>query len=133
MAVMQGIAEVVLSVRDLDRSVQFYRDILGLKVISPEGMRGAVFFQVGEDQEVPHQLVLTSLPKDAPTFPTERAQRLMRHYAIEIAPEAFESERERLQGLGLEVRYGEHPFLPLKALYVDDTDGNEIELVARRD
>ena len=133
MAAVRGLAEVVLSVRDLDRSIQFYRDVLGLKVISPAGMKGAVFFQVGEDQGVPHQLVLATLPKDAPEFPSERTQRLMRHYAIEVTPESFESERERLQGLGLDVRYGEHPFLPLKALYVDDPDGNEIELVARKD
>jgi hypothetical protein len=30
--------------------------------------------------------------------------------------------------LGCEVRTGEHPFLPLKALYVDDPDGYHIEL-----
>jgi catechol-2,3-dioxygenase len=28
------------------------------------------------------------------------------------------------------VRTGQHPFLPVEAIYVDDPDGNEVELVA---
>lgn len=130
---IRGLAEVVLSVRDLERALHFYRDILGLRVISPPDMKGAVFLQVGPTGEgVPHQLVLAPLPHDAPEFPSERAHRQLRHFAIELAPEAFESERARLQRLNVQVRFGEHPFLPLHALYVDDPDGNEIELVARR-
>ena len=132
MTAVRGLAEVVLSVRDLESSVRFYRDVLGLPVISPDGQPGAVYFGIGDTGAVQHQLVLAPTPPDAPEFPAARAHRVMRHYAIEIAPDAFESEHRRLQTLGLEVRTGEHPFLPLKALYVDDPDGNEIELVARK-
>jgi hypothetical protein len=49
-----------------------------------------------------------------------------------VAPEDFETERTRLEGLGLEVRFGEHPFLPLKGMYIDDPDGNEVELISAR-
>jgi hypothetical protein len=35
-----------------------------------------------------------------------------------------------LQTLGFDVRFGEHPFLALKGMYVDDPDGNEVELIA---
>ena len=35
---------------------------------------------------------------------------------IELAQEEFESERDRLQDLGFEVRFSEHPFLPLKGI-----------------
>jgi hypothetical protein len=31
--------------------------------------------------------------------------------------------------MGFAVRFGEHPFLPLKGMYVDDPDGNEVELM----
>lgn len=132
MAAIRGLAEVVLSVRDLEKSVRFYRDVLGLPIISPAGSRGAVFFGVGDTGVVQHQIVLAPAPPGTPEFPTTRLHRVMPHYAIEIAPESFESERRRLESLGLEVRTGEHPFLPLKALYVDDPDGNEIELVTRQ-
>ncbi len=132
MTAVRGLAEVVLSVRDLETSVRFYRDVLGLPIISPDGLPGAVFFGVGDTGAVQHQLVLALAPSGTPEFPTTRAHRLMRHYAIEIAPDAFETERQRLHNLGVEVRTGEHPFLPLKALYIDDPDGNEIELVTRK-
>ncbi len=132
MSNLRGLAEVVLSVRDLDKSLRFYQDALGLQVISPPALKGAVFLQVGGAQDIPHQLVLAPLPEGSPAFPRERVQMQVRHYAIELDSGAFENERERLQGLGLEVRYGEHPFLPLRSLYIDDPDGNEIELVARQ-
>jgi len=37
-----------------------------------------------------------------------------------------------LEGLGIQPRFGEHPFLPLKGMYIDDPDGNEVEIIARR-
>jgi hypothetical protein len=51
---------------------------------------------------------------------------------LELAAEHFEAERSRLEGLGYEVRLREHPFLPLKGIYLDDPDGNEVELIASR-
>jgi catechol 2,3-dioxygenase-like lactoylglutathione lyase family enzyme len=70
-----------------------------------------------------------ALPQGAPAFPTERAATL-HHIGIELAPEDFETESDRFQSMGFEVRFGEHPFLPLKGMYVDDPDGNEVELIA---
>ena len=61
-----SLAEVVLTVRDLEAAVRFYRDTLGLTVISPEGARGAVFLRVGDDQVVPHQLVLAPASSGTP-------------------------------------------------------------------
>ena len=133
MAGVRGLAEIVLFVRDLARSLSFYRDTLGLRVISPGGMRGAAFLQVGDATDgVPQQVVLVQRPADAPEFPSERAHRNVHHIGIELAPAEFESERKRLQEMGLGVRTGDHPFLPVQAFYVDDPDGNEIELVARK-
>lgn len=128
-----GLSEVVLSVREVQRAVAFYRDVLGLRVISPPELKGPVYLQVGEpDGRVHHQIVLAPLPPDAPDFPAERTHKQLRHFAIEVAPGSLDAERERLQALGLQVRTGEHPFLPLRAIYIDDPDGNEIELVTRK-
>jgi catechol 2,3-dioxygenase len=132
MAAIRGLAEVVLLVRDLDKSLAFYRDILGLTVISPPEMKPAAFLEVGTSHGgVPQQIVLVRRPADAPALP-DRMQRGLHHIGIEIEPGALEGERERLQSLGFEVRTGEHPFLPVEAIYIDDPDGNEVELVAAR-
>ena len=133
MGKIRGLTEVVISVHDMEKSLNFYRDILGLMVMSPPDFRGAVFLQVSEHHDtVPQQLVLVPLPEGTDAFPTERVRRPLHHLGLEVAREDFESERERLQGLGLDVRFGEHPFLPLKGMYLDDPDGNEVELIAMR-
>ena len=133
MAKIRGLAEVVISVHDMQKSLNFYRDILGLMVMSPPDFRGAVFLRISQEPDtVPQQLVLVPLPEGTDAFPTERVRRPLHHLGIEVAREDFESERERLQGLGFDVRSGEHPFLPLKGMYLDDPDGNEVELIAMK-
>jgi len=130
---IRGLTEVVVSVHDMEKSLNFYRDILGLMVMSPPDFRGAVFLRVGQETDtVPQQLVLVPLPEGTDAFPTERVRRSLHHLGMEVAREDFESERERLQGLGFDVRLGEHPFLPVKGMYLDDPDGNEIELIAMK-
>jgi len=131
MSEIRGLTEVVIWVHNLEKSLHFYRDLLGLTVMSPPDFRGAVFLQAGQSQVgAPQQIVLVPLPQDAPAFPGERTQRPLHHIGIELAPEDFEAESDRLQSLGFEVRFGDHPFLALKGMYVDDPDGNEVELIA---
>ena len=133
MAKIRGLTEVVISVHDMEKSLNFYRDILGLIVMSPPDFRGAVFLRLSQEADtVPQQLVLVPLPEGTDTFPNERVRRPLHHFGMEIAGGDFESESERLQGLGFDVRFGNHPFLPLKGMYLDDPDGNEIELIATK-
>jgi catechol 2,3-dioxygenase-like lactoylglutathione lyase family enzyme len=58
--------------------------------------------------------------------------RALHHIGLEVAPDQYESERDRLAKLGLEIRGGQHPFLPVDAFYLDDPDGNEVEIAAWR-
>ena len=74
--------------------------------------------------------IRSALDEMAPGAPAERTQRALHHLGLELAPEEFEGERERLEGLGFDVRLGEHPFLPVRGMYIDDPDGNEVELIA---
>lgn len=132
MVTARGLAEVVLMVEDIQKAEQFYRDVLGMRVISPN-LGGPVFLQVGEDRTgVPHQIVLVPRPPDSAPLPVGGVHRNVHHIGIEIALQELEEARRRLENLGFEVRTGEHPFLPVEAIYLDDPDGNEIELVARR-
>lgn len=130
MATIRGLTELVIWVRDMEQALHFYRDVLGLSVMSPPDFRGAVFLQVGESANIPQQIVLVPLPKDAAGAPAERTERALHHLGLELAPQEFEHERERLSSLGFDVRLGEHPFLPVRGMYIDDPDGNEVELIA---
>lgn len=124
------LAEVVLLVADLERSVAFYRDQLGLTVISPAGAPAA-FLRIGPPGEgVPQQIVLVPRPPNVRAAATGKLDRDVHHLGLEVEAREWEAERRRLADLGHAIRGGEHPFLPLRAFYLDDPDGNEIEVVA---
>ena len=128
---ISGLAEVVLLVQDLEKSLRFYRDTLGLTVISPEGFHAA-FLRIGDERDgVPHQIVLVPRPHETQAGAKTKLWRDVHHIGLEVPGNQLEAERNRLSQLGLEVRGGQHPFLPVEAFYVDDPDGNEIEIVAR--
>jgi catechol 2,3-dioxygenase len=123
-----GLVEVVLLVENLDRSVEFYRDLLGLTVISPP-TAPAVFLRVGHPTDgIPQQIVLVPRP---PHMPAATGRRL-HHIGLAVPAEKYESERTRLSAAGYALRGGEHPFMPVDAFYLDDPDGNEIEIATWR-
>jgi len=128
------IAELGLRVTDLPRAVAFYQEVLGLEIVrayptivflkageldSPLGRGGHPQLLVLFDRQVQIDITLTTLD----------------HIAFEIPLEHFQAERERLQQLGLEVSEriwrGEYAWLGACSLFLDDPDGNNVELIAR--
>jgi catechol-2,3-dioxygenase len=119
-------------VRDVEQSRRFYQETLGLAVISPD-FGGPVFLRVGEaGQGVPQQIVLIPRPADAPAPPADRLQRGLHHLGLTVPHGSLHEARRQLEAQGFAVRTGEHPFLNVEAIYVDDPDGNEVELVTLR-
>jgi catechol 2,3-dioxygenase-like lactoylglutathione lyase family enzyme len=125
---IHGLAEIVLNVRDQQASLAFYHELLGLPVISPPELPN-VFLQAGPEQAgIPQMLVLVPLPADAGPF---TAPRTLHHLALAVAPEEFDALAARLEQRGYAPRGGRHPVLPSRTVYVDDPDGNEVELICR--
>lgn len=126
---IRGIAEIVLNVPDREAALRFYRDVFGLRVLSPPEQPGPVFLQAGPGQAgIPQMIVLAPLPADAPAFAPPRA---LHHLALEVAPEDFDGVQRRLHELGHATRSGRHPVIPSRTLYVDDPAGNEVEIICR--
>jgi catechol 2,3-dioxygenase-like lactoylglutathione lyase family enzyme len=124
---IRGIAEIVLNVHDQQAALRFYRDVFGLTVISPLDRPGPIFLQAGPAQVgIPQMIVLVPLPAGSAAF---AAPRTLHHLALEVAPEDFDTVQSHLQGLGYTTRTGQHPVLPSRTLYVDDPDGNEVEII----
>lgn len=129
MANISGIAEIVLHVRDREASLAFYRDALGLNVISPPEFPGPVFLKAGDGSEgIPQMIVLVSLAADAPPF---QPPSHLHHLALEVSPADFDAFTVQFESAGMEVRSGQHPVIPSRTLYIDDPDGNEVELICR--
>ncbi len=129
MSKIKGLAEIVLWVSDIDKSVNFYRDVLGLEVISPPERRSPVFLKAGEGHHgVPEMIVLVQRPTGAVAPPKPNA---LHHLALEVAPADFDREAERLTDFGYQLRSGQHPIIPSRTIYLDDPDGNEVEIICK--
>jgi catechol-2,3-dioxygenase len=131
MAKIRGIAEIVLNVRSVEASLQFYQELLGLEIISPPDFPGPVFLKAGDGAAgIPQMIVLVKLPADADAFQTPSH---LHHIALETTPEEFDAFQSRIEKSGLAIRTGKHPVIPSRTIYVDDPDGNEVELICRAD
>jgi catechol 2,3-dioxygenase-like lactoylglutathione lyase family enzyme len=130
-SVVEGLAEVVLWVRDMDKALHFYRDLFGLEVISPPELPNK-FLKAGVGAHgVPEMIVLVPHPDRNAEFPREKAKRVLHHLAFRVEGSMYDELQERFVGAGNEVRSGVHPVLKgVRTFYVDDPDGNEVECIA---
>ncbi|MFN2595063.1 MAG: VOC family protein [Actinomycetota bacterium] len=113
------IARVELRVRDIDKALSFYRDVVGLKVSEQSADRASL-----GTTEIPTFLNLTSSGVTAPADP--RATGLF-HTAIRFPTRpSLGDALARLAHAGMEIGAGDH--LVSEALYIDDPDGNGVEL-----
>lgn len=127
MGAVRGVAEIVLAVHDQERSLAFYRDVLGLRRMEAGPEVKPVFLAASTgDAPIPQMVVLVPLSPGTPEFTQPRT---LHHLALELAPEDFDSEAARLTALGYSLRSGRHPVLPSRTMYLDDPDGNEVELI----
>ena len=123
-----GISEIVLWTADKAQAVAFYRDLLGLEVISPPGLQN-VFLKAGEGKAgIPQMIVLVPKPDDIKALPSGYQ---LHHMAFELPHEEFEAQHAALVTAGYQPRPGKHPVLASRTMYVDDPDGNEVEFIAR--
>lgn len=123
-----GISEIVLWTNDKERSLQFYRDLLGLEVISPPALPN-VFLKAGEGNAgIPQMIVLVPKTEEIKAKPSGWQ---LNHLALELPEDAFDAQREAFLAAGFAPRDGKHPVLASRTMYVDDPDGNEVELICR--
>lgn len=124
----KAVLETSLYVDNLDRAIQFYERVLGLRKIDDgyfAGGRGAAF-QVGGGPSVLllFRAEVTRMRGELPAHGTTGAG----HVAFCVEPEEIETWRNRLQEAGVpiekEFAFGNHP----ASIYFRDPDGNSLEL-----
>ena len=145
-----GIAEIVLNVRNLPGMRQFYEDVLGFTLLSqachergpepdPDGEPTIAFLTI-QHTDTPlgrhgHPQLLALIDFQRHIFAKGRFDGLdsrrsaLNHLAFEIAPERYESEKERLETLGLSPRAAVFPAMNARALFFDDPEQNVLELI----
>lgn len=128
---IRELGHIVLQVTDLDRSIRFYRDTLGLPLVSQGKPRGRriVFFSLGAKH---HDLALIELAPGAAGNDPARAG--VMHLAFKIGDdiELLKEARARMAAAGVPiVNTTEH--MTTYSLYLSDPDGITVELYVDRD
>jgi catechol 2,3-dioxygenase len=124
---VKELGHLVLYVRDLERSVHFYRDALGWRQIVPDASIGfpAAMFSGGRTH---HELLLIEVGPDAAPIPAGRRVGLY-HFGLKVgdSDEELVAMLRKLEDAGVQlVGTADHGMT--HSLYLADPDGNEIEL-----
>ena len=133
---VKGLGEVSIRVKDLNAMQKFYEEVVGLQVLSRE--ESYVFFRIA-DGYGGHSQNLALFRADNRGFLRSKSVELdpagstLHHIAFNVALEDFESERLRLEALGLNVEATTHEWLHVRSLYFPDPEGNLLEFVSRDD
>jgi len=121
---IKGLGEVSIQVRDLDAMHKFYEEVVGLEVLRRD--EDFVFFKIAEGYGG-HSQNLALFEASNTLNPQEST---LHHIALNVALEDFESEKTRLEGLGLKIHATVHEWLHVRSLYFYDPEGNHLEFVA---
>jgi catechol-2,3-dioxygenase len=114
----------VLYVRDVNRTVSFYQEALGFRVVAQ--FPGAAFLQVPDSQN-DHDLGLFEVGADAGPNLAGRGAVGLYHLAWEVESLGeLQAVAEKLRSMGALVGASDHA--TTKALYAHDPDGIEFEV-----
>ncbi len=121
---VKELGHVVLFVRNIQKSVHFYGDILGFKQLETP-MRGAAMFSSGRTH---HEMLLIEVGPDAP-LPSRGRRAGLYHIGLKIGDSLDElrAAKAELEAAGVEIA-GLSDHTVSKSIYLFDPDGNEIEI-----
>jgi catechol 2,3-dioxygenase-like lactoylglutathione lyase family enzyme len=117
---VSGVSELVLEVVDLAAAEDFYAGALGLPVVERWPDREAFWVMAGEGTRIGLWRPQVGLAGGRGGVHV--------HYAMKIEENDYEPAVERLRSRGLEVEEVEFSEGRGRAAYVDDPDGNVVEL-----
>lgn len=119
---LEGIDHVALTVRDVERSVRWYQEVLGLARLHQE-VWGSFPAVVGIGTT---SLALFPVASHQPDGPPGPGTLCVRHVAFRVDRRSFESARVELgaRGIGLEIQ--DHQIA--HSIYFRDPDGHQLEI-----
>jgi lactoylglutathione lyase len=130
---IKGLFEAHIIVRDLQRSVAFYRDVLGLEVGIEQPERPATFLWVGgRGKSMLGTFTLGSWP----------TQMMQHHLSFQVKLEDLLAAPQRLRAAGVAAMGGRHEpidepvvfsWMPAASVFFDDPDSNLLEYIAMLD
>ena len=120
---VKALGEVALRVNDLQLMKRVYQDGLGLEVFGEVAKLALLMIADGYGG---HTQVLGLFDR---SVRVGQEHTTVDHIAFTIALADFDSEKKRLEALGLKVETENHHWVKWRSLYVRDPEGNLVELV----
>ncbi len=121
---IKELGHVVLWVRDIEKSVHFYRDVLGFQPVTDFGGR-AMAFSSGRTH---HELLLIDVGQQAePVRQTHRAGLYHIGFKVGTTDDELKEAIRTCADNGVEIA-GASDHGVTHSLYIKDPDGNEVEL-----
>ena len=120
---VQSLGHIVLKVRDLGRSTDFYTRVLGLKEVARRD--GQMVFLSIEDNH--HDVALVQMAPDAPAAPADATG--LAHVAFKIGNDldTLRAAKDWLESNDVEIdRIHDHTVS--QSIYFHDPDGNQLEV-----
>jgi catechol-2,3-dioxygenase len=117
---VRGVSELVLEVLDLEAAERFYSEVLGFPVVERWAHREAIWVMAGRQTRI-------GLWRPQVGIAGGRGG-VHVHYALSVADEHFDPAVTRLREAGYEPEVVVFDDRRGRALYVDDPDGNVVEL-----
>ena len=125
---IKALGEIALRVTDLDSMQRLYEEIVGLKLMRRAD--NAVFFEI-TDGYAGHTQVFALFDRSSRSGYQgfNAATSTVDHIAFEFSLADYDSEKARLESLGVTVTTAEHAWVDRRSLYVTDPERNEVEWV----
>jgi catechol 2,3-dioxygenase-like lactoylglutathione lyase family enzyme len=135
---VQGLGEIAIRCVDFDAMAAFYRDVIGLEVMSLNAEGGIAFFKISNGV-AGHTNVLalfrdgagtTDAAADASKPPLAGARSSLHHIALSLPFEEQEAAMRWYESRGLEYSVEIFDWAGWRGVFAQDPDGNSVELVA---
>jgi catechol 2,3-dioxygenase-like lactoylglutathione lyase family enzyme len=119
---LEGLDHVALGVRDIERSVQWYRDVLGLERLYP-GMWNGVPTFIGKGNT---GIALFPAKPDAKPASSSHGELRMLHLAFRADRKNFLAAQRELEKRGIRFEFQDHEIS--HSIYFRDPDGHLLEI-----
>jgi catechol 2,3-dioxygenase-like lactoylglutathione lyase family enzyme len=124
----RALGEIAIRTRNIDAMIAFYRDVLGLQILSRRDDRGIVFFRLA-DGFAGHTAVLALF--DEPEGEVTAGQGSSLHHLALTLPRAEQDAAQAwLDRQGIPYQVEAFSWIGWRGVFLTDPDGNTVELVA---
>ena len=124
----RALGEIAIRTRNIDAMIAFYRDVLGLQILSRRDDRGIVFFRLA-DGFAGHTAVLALFDESEGEVAAGQGSSL-HHLALTLPRAEQDAAQGWLDRQAMPYRVETFPWIGWRGVFLTDPDGNTVELVA---